>query len=435
MNIESALTLHCHNSKKSPVLCQETGLHCTANDNTHDFLASQGQIASPLLPPPPPPSRETSVIPAENDPSLRMLESCSPRLAVSAASYRASELRRSGAIAPDTTYLESSGIRGSLLRSRGSQTKEEHKPIAEFQMAVTNRQLLGGATAIRPLSGLLNASNIHSSLNEADRQEQDAAITLLVLKDYSLHVSNMTKHWSPPLCKIPLCDFIVAQRKCQTMLKHIESLKDIKIQAREATAVEEEDASFHFMEELVSAKKSSADLYKSRSRVIPTRSSSIVSIVNAIQKDGDKEIRHESLSSDRTLTKSPMSSDNETPKVRSENYHLKPIGLYFAENEPKGLKISTAQLLEDGRKHISKVGKTSKSGKNRNSHMKCLHCAATDTPEWRKGPVGPTTLCNACGLFFKKLVKKFGMEIASVIMKSRQNENPQDRKVPRSFCA
>lgn len=27
---------------------------------------------------------------------------------------------------------------------------------------------------------------------------------------------------------------------------------------------------------------------------------------------------------------------------------------------------------------------------------KCLGCGATETPEWRRGPLGPRTLCNAC---------------------------------------
>lgn len=37
----------------------------------------------------------------------------------------------------------------------------------------------------------------------------------------------------------------------------------------------------------------------------------------------------------------------------------------------------------------------------------CLACSATETPEWRKGPTGPRTLCNACGLFFAKQVSLF----------------------------
>ncbi|KAK6922797.1 Zinc finger, GATA-type [Dillenia turbinata] len=33
---------------------------------------------------------------------------------------------------------------------------------------------------------------------------------------------------------------------------------------------------------------------------------------------------------------------------------------------------------------------------------KCSHCEATTTPQWRKGPKGPNTLCNACGIRYKK---------------------------------
>ena len=32
---------------------------------------------------------------------------------------------------------------------------------------------------------------------------------------------------------------------------------------------------------------------------------------------------------------------------------------------------------------------------------KCTHCEATKTPQWRTGPEGPKTLCNACGLRYK----------------------------------
>lgn len=32
---------------------------------------------------------------------------------------------------------------------------------------------------------------------------------------------------------------------------------------------------------------------------------------------------------------------------------------------------------------------------------KCLHCAIDKTPQWRAGPMGPKTLCNACGVRYK----------------------------------
>lgn len=38
----------------------------------------------------------------------------------------------------------------------------------------------------------------------------------------------------------------------------------------------------------------------------------------------------------------------------------------------------------------------------------CADCGTLDSPEWRKGPKGPKTLCNACGLRWAKKEKKKG---------------------------
>ncbi|VFR01000.1 unnamed protein product [Cuscuta campestris] len=34
-------------------------------------------------------------------------------------------------------------------------------------------------------------------------------------------------------------------------------------------------------------------------------------------------------------------------------------------------------------------------------NKKCSHCDAEETPQWRRGPMGPNTLCNACGVRYK----------------------------------
>lgn len=34
--------------------------------------------------------------------------------------------------------------------------------------------------------------------------------------------------------------------------------------------------------------------------------------------------------------------------------------------------------------------------------MLCKNCGAHQTPQWRCGPLGPRTLCNACGVRYKK---------------------------------
>lgn len=52
----------------------------------------------------------------------------------------------------------------------------------------------------------------------------------------------------------------------------------------------------------------------------------------------------------------------------------------------------------------------------------CHHCGASETPEWRRGPNGARTLCNACGLFHAKMVKKNGPVIAAEMFKRRQEQ-------------
>lgn len=37
---------------------------------------------------------------------------------------------------------------------------------------------------------------------------------------------------------------------------------------------------------------------------------------------------------------------------------------------------------------------------------RCHSCNRAETPEWRRGPDGARTLCNACGLHYAKLTRK-----------------------------
>lgn len=53
-------------------------------------------------------------------------------------------------------------------------------------------------------------------------------------------------------------------------------------------------------------------------------------------------------------------------------------------------------------------------------NIACQHCASKKTPEWRRGPDGSRTLCNACGLFYSKMIKKYGLKEANVTMKERK---------------
>ncbi|SNX85647.1 uncharacterized protein MEPE_04356 [Melanopsichium pennsylvanicum] len=71
---------------------------------------------------------------------------------------------------------------------------------------------------------------------------------------------------------------------------------------------------------------------------------------------------------------------------------------------PDGQRQQQMELL-DRRRLAGKGMKRVRKRKNEH-HQECLGCQAKETPEWRKGPMGPRTLCNACGLLFAKLTKR-----------------------------
>ncbi|CAK9435861.1 uncharacterized protein LODBEIA_P05110 [Lodderomyces beijingensis] len=60
----------------------------------------------------------------------------------------------------------------------------------------------------------------------------------------------------------------------------------------------------------------------------------------------------------------------------------------------------------------------------------CQHCLSHETPEWRRGPEGSRTLCNACGLFYSKLIKKYGLHEADrVMLERKQRGTVNDRRI------
>uniref|UniRef100_A0A0D9VP43 GATA-type domain-containing protein n=1 Tax=Leersia perrieri TaxID=77586 RepID=A0A0D9VP43_9ORYZ len=52
---------------------------------------------------------------------------------------------------------------------------------------------------------------------------------------------------------------------------------------------------------------------------------------------------------------------------------------------------------ENSRRPTAKRRRKRKCGEEK----RCGHCEATETPQWRAGPNGPSTLCNACGIRYR----------------------------------
>lgn len=71
----------------------------------------------------------------------------------------------------------------------------------------------------------------------------------------------------------------------------------------------------------------------------------------------------------------------------------------------------------DRRRLAGKGMKRVRKRKNEH-HQECLGCQAKETPEWRKGPMGPRTLCNACGLLYAKLTRRKQQEAEAAARES-----------------
>ncbi|KAE9975894.1 hypothetical protein EG328_002939 [Venturia inaequalis] len=89
-------------------------------------------------------------------------------------------------------------------------------------------------------------------------------------------------------------------------------------------------------------------------------------------------------------------------------------GLKFSEGErSRGLSTGDASpALIQGDVGIAIFADRDNRSSDRKKKTKladeyvCTDCGTLDSPEWRKGPSGPKTLCNACGLRWAKKEKK-----------------------------
>ncbi|EEF28339.1 GATA transcription factor 8 [Ricinus communis] len=107
---------------------------------------------------------------------------------------------------------------------------------------------------------------------------------------------------------------------------------------------------------------------------------------------------------------SPSSSATETP----HQPFVVPKAPSDSENYAESrllIKLPNKQVVPEHKKK-KKIKFTVPLGSAETSHdsspppqqqavRKCMHCEITKTPQWRAGPMGPKTLCNACGVRYK----------------------------------
>ncbi|XP_022753673.1 GATA transcription factor 29-like [Durio zibethinus] len=113
------------------------------------------------------------------------------------------------------------------------------------------------------------------------------------------------------------------------------------------------------------------------------------------------------------------------PSLGFPSYNFAPTHHHHQLLAPSFVSSSTYTLLDvpsrrRANQHQRELGSSSGSGsgkpgelrqhggKYNDPNKRCTNynCNTNDTPMWRKGPLGPKTLCNACGIKYRKEEEK-----------------------------
>ncbi|KAF2758593.1 hypothetical protein EJ05DRAFT_358495 [Pseudovirgaria hyperparasitica] len=122
---------------------------------------------------------------------------------------------------------------------------------------------------------------------------------------------------------------------------------------------------------------------------------------------------------DEALAASKPDSINDKMARYEGATHIETIemltGLHYRDGErAKGISTgdTSPQLIRGDAGIAILVDKDNRGSSDKKKKLKvadeyvCTDCGTLDSPEWRKGPNGPKTLCNACGLRWAKKEKK-----------------------------
>ncbi|KAJ7461516.1 blue light receptor [Mycena latifolia] len=99
----------------------------------------------------------------------------------------------------------------------------------------------------------------------------------------------------------------------------------------------------------------------------------------------------------------PSPPDDVSPSPASSGYEAGPFD-YPGPATAASARTEVASGKPEEDDDLLKKKKTQKKAAPTEQYV-CITCGRTDSPEWRKGPLGPKTLCNACGLRWAKQTK------------------------------
>ncbi|KAG9448988.1 hypothetical protein H6P81_008953 [Aristolochia fimbriata] len=98
---------------------------------------------------------------------------------------------------------------------------------------------------------------------------------------------------------------------------------------------------------------------------------------------------------------------------RSEDFHLPKV--YRRKKGPAAEKVQAGACAEDDQVVVSVSTST----------RVCSDCNTSRTPLWRNGPAGPKSLCNACGIRYRKRGKT-GFTVVQMASNALTEERPRE---------
>ncbi|KAK5307019.1 hypothetical protein LTR99_002711 [Exophiala xenobiotica] len=112
------------------------------------------------------------------------------------------------------------------------------------------------------------------------------------------------------------------------------------------------------------------------------------------------------------------------------------IAQQTALSEHRARQAEEYHGLSDGYRNQGLVDRGERDAKKQRRGQKaappgrCHSCNRAETPEWRRGPDGARTLCNACGLHYAKLTRKMGVNKAAALTGSNLRPKHLDQTRP-----
>ncbi|CAO3611978.1 unnamed protein product [Mucor fragilis] len=123
----------------------------------------------------------------------------------------------------------------------------------------------------------------------------------------------------------------------------------------------------------------------------------------------DDDLNASSLSIDSPDVNNNSAGSNENIIARQMEYTRDEDSAPPSSNEST---MEEYKLIRQAR-NLQKNARPKYRRRSRTSMVghRCHSCNTTDTPEWRRGPDGARTLCNACGLHYSKLLRKGSLTV------------------------